>query len=80
MSAAKKAVKKIAGAELSIGTGSPNVVSQTETGAGLIASVPLVEVEFFEGKKVVSSELSTVNGVNVRDITVEGGITYRVNA
>lgn len=67
MTVAKKAVKKA----VVKGTDNPEVVMQSET----TPNMPLVEVEFFEGKKVVSSEIVG----NFRDITVEGGITYRVD-
>lgn len=63
MTAVKKAVKKA-------------VVKVTETPEVVVTpQTPLVEVEFHEGKRVVSSEIVG----QFRDITVEGGITYRVD-
>lgn len=37
-----------------------------------------IEIEFHEGKQVVSKVPVTHNGTDYHDITVEGGITYRV--
>ena len=65
MTVAKKAVKKVVIAK------NEDTTYQVEEAV----TAPLVEVEFFEGKKVVSSEIVG----NFRDITVEGGITYRVD-
>ncbi len=73
MAVAKKAVKKVAKkVVVSETTPKAEVISQTTT-------AQLVKAEFHEGKKVVSRELCIVNGVKCEDITVEGGITYRVN-
>jgi hypothetical protein len=53
------------------------VVDDASEVVGVVENWPM---GMHEGKKIVSSIPVELNGKNYKDITVEGGITYRVSA
>ena len=52
--------------------------TMTTKAAVKVSSESSASLRFHQGKMVIGSERVTLNGVEYEDVTVEGGITYRI--